>query len=504
MNPKLLYLLLFSFALRLALAFGIELGNDEVYYRIFALFPDWSYFDHPPLVAWLIRLTTLGSEVAPDGLVRLGAVVIGTINTYLVYRIVLRIARDQKAALLGALLYTASIYGFIISGTFIMPDTPLVLFWLLAIDRLWGILPCGKIGKSERRSMLLVGVFVGMAMLSKYTGAYLWGAAGLYILLFNRKWLVDWSLWAGGVLSLVVFAPVIYWNVQNDFVTFTFHGARVTAESSINPLFFGRELAGGLLYNNPVVWFVAVLALFAWRKRRFVSKEIYRLAVVFSLPMIALFLFVSLTRETLPHWAAPAYLALIVLGAVYLSQKKRAMMLAVMACALTFGVSVFGFVQIRYGVMDLDSREGVVDMGRRDFSLDTYGWKQGGELFAQYVAADTLMPKNGVTIIHNKWYDAAHLDAYFALPQGFELQTLGDTISTHYWEWINARRGGLTLGDSLYFISTSRKVIDPHEYYRGRFDSITPADTLKIYRCGRHEYNFYVYRMLGLKKECAL
>ncbi len=499
MNRKLLYLLLISLLVRLALAFGIELGNDEVYYRIFALFPDWSYFDHPPLVAWLIRMTTLGMDVAPDGLVRLGAVIIGTINTYLIYRIVYNIAQEQRAALIGALLYTASVYGFIISGTFIMPDTPLVLFWLLAMERLWRILPREKIGSSERRSMLLVGFYVGMAMLSKYTGAYLWGAAGLYILLFNRKWLKDWSLWIGGVLSVLVFMPVIYWNVQNDFVTFTFHGARVSAESSINPLFFGREFIGGILYNNPVVWFVALFALIAWRKRRFVSKEFYRMAVVFSLPMVALFLFVSLTRETLPHWAAPAYLALIVLSASYLSLKKRGVIVAASGCALTLGIALFGFAQIRYGVLDLDPRVGVLDMGRKDFSLDTYGWRQGGELFAGYVAADTLMPDEDVKIIHNKWYDAAHLDAYFALPHGFEVQTLGDTISTHYWEWINARRGGLTPGDSMYFISTSRKVIDPSEFYHGRFDSITPADTLKIYRAGRHEYSFYVYRMLGLK-----
>lgn len=69
------------------MAAGVELGNDEVYYRIFALFPDWSYFDHPPLVAWLVRLTTLGQSVVGEMWVRLGSIIIGTINTYLIFRI---------------------------------------------------------------------------------------------------------------------------------------------------------------------------------------------------------------------------------------------------------------------------------------------------------------------------------------------------------------------------------------------------------------------------------
>lgn len=523
MNKRLLYIFIISFLTRLLLAFGIELGNDEVYYRIFALFLDWSYFDHPPMVAWLIRLTTLGANVAPDGFVRLGAVIIGAINTLLIYRITKNVCNSEKAGLISALLYNGSIYCFIISGTFIMPDTPLTLFWLLALERLITILPCKEIEANQRRSMLLASFYIGLAMLSKYTGAYLWGAAGLYILLYNRQWLKEWSIYIGFIVSILIFTPVIYWNIENDFITFTFHGARVTAQNSIKWLYFGREIFGSIFYNNPINWVLALVAILSFKRGKsaantdivaegnYISRDSYRMLVIFSLPMILLFLSISLTRETLPHWAAPAYLSLIILTSAYLVNRRNALKLSVASMVFTLVVCLFGLIQINYGVLDLDSRTGINDLGRKDFSLDTYGWRQGGEKFAELVAKDKeqgivgedgelfTMP-DSTTIIHYSWSYAAHLDCYFAIPYGFTTKTIGKIESTHYWEWINKKRGGFAKGDSLYLVTSSRrKMLEPTEIYKDKFNTIMPADTIKIYRDKRHEYNFYVYRMLGYR-----
>ena len=44
---------------KIVLSVLLELGNDEVYYYTYALQPDWSHFDHPPMVGWLIRLSTI-------------------------------------------------------------------------------------------------------------------------------------------------------------------------------------------------------------------------------------------------------------------------------------------------------------------------------------------------------------------------------------------------------------------------------------------------------------
>lgn len=484
---KICILLIISFLARLFFAASVELGNDEVYYRIFGLFPDWSYFDHPPMTAWLIWLTTAGADVVPELLVRLGSVIIGTVNTYIVYRI----ASGGRTGFIAALLYTGSLYASVILGTFILPDTPLSLFWLLTLWIFTRILPARR----PSNLMLAAGVCIGFAILSKYTGAYLWGAAGLYILIYNRWWLTQWRLWASVAISVVMLYPIVHWNMQNDWISFTFHSARVTADNSINWLYFGRELMGGVLYNNPVNFILIFCAIVALLRGRFKSED-GRLLLIFSLPMIALFLAVSLTRETLPHWAAPAYFALILLAAQWLRQLKWAY-LSVGFIAI---VLVVGYFQISYGVVELGGKKDGIEIGRGDFTLDTYGWKQGGKAFGELHAGyvqQGLMPSDA-SLTQFGWDDAAHIDCYFGLPVGLKTKTLGDTVSTHYYEWINSRRGGFREGEHMYLVTTSRYFFDAEELYAGRFNEIYPADTLRIYRNGTHVMNYYVWRMKGL------
>ena len=53
MTPRraLFALIAASSALRLAWAASLGPGNDEAYHFLFAVHPDWSYFDHPPMLA---------------------------------------------------------------------------------------------------------------------------------------------------------------------------------------------------------------------------------------------------------------------------------------------------------------------------------------------------------------------------------------------------------------------------------------------------------------------
>jgi 4-amino-4-deoxy-L-arabinose transferase-like glycosyltransferase len=51
------------FALRLVIAGNTGLIDDEAYYRIWSLAPSLSYFDHPPMVAWIIAV---GRAIAGD------------------------------------------------------------------------------------------------------------------------------------------------------------------------------------------------------------------------------------------------------------------------------------------------------------------------------------------------------------------------------------------------------------------------------------------------------
>jgi len=494
MKKKLILLIAISTVIRAIAAAFTELGNDEVYYRILALFPDTGYFDHPPMVAWLAGLTTLWSITTCEFLVRLGPIIIGSVNTWLLYVLTRRLGGSERAGFAAALLCTGSIYMSVICGTFIMPDTPLTLFWLLSLLLLVDIFK-----NENNRSLLLFGLTTGLATLSKYTGGELWLGTGLYILLFDRKWLKNPYLYLSALISAACFTPVILWNIQNDFITFTFHGARITGGTEIEAYLFFRELLGEFYYNNPIDWILTLLAIIAMaRGKRLTEQKWLRLFLCIALPMILLFLAVSLTRETLPHWSAPAYLTLMPLAALYLDSLRK-LTWGYVASALILVTLLVGIYQVNVGPVEFPDRRGAWRLGSSDFSLDMYGWRQGGEKFDSIWRQDTLMPKDA-PIIQYGWDDAAHIDCYFALPYGHSMKTLGEMQSTHYWEWITKKRGGLHPGDDAWLITSSRYPLLPKVYYKDDFETIMPADTLKIYRSGNHVMNFYVYRMIGLKE----
>ena len=511
-NKILIWLLAISAVVRGILAAWMEFGNDEVYYWTYALYPDWSHFDHPPMVGWVIQLFSLNLLFDSEFFIRLASVVFMTANTYIIYRIGKDI-KDARAGLYAALLYTTSIYAFVITGIFIMPDTPLMLFWLLAvwmaIKNLKAKVPEPVEGPTDTntvlrqaqqpRFLLLFGLFAGLAMLSKYSGVFLWVGMALYILLFNRKQLKNPYLYLSLLISAICCIPILYWNLQNGFISFSFHSERVGG-NSINFSTFGTELAGEFLYNNPVVFILAFIAIFAALKKKIsMEKSVQRLLLCITLPMIVVFWVFSLMRPTLPHWNAPAYILLILLSAVYLRNRKvesdhlpKTIIAALSVLVITL---VIGVAEIKTGFIPLDKHTEPEMLGRDDFTLDMYGWRQLGDKFSEFreekIAEGIMKEEDG--IVANQWFPLANLDYYVARPLGMRVMGLGWPEFLHKYLWINNERGGFHLGEDYWFLSDSRYMKDPKETYQWYFKEIELVGTIEIERCGKPAKNFFVY-----------
>ncbi len=225
-NPKniqrnLIFVIVASMAIRGFLAWMLELGNDEVYYWTYALYPDLSHFDHPPMVGFIIQLFSFNLFFDNELFIRMSSVLLGGLNTWLIYLIGKNL-KNELTGLFSALLYNSSIYCFVIAGIFILPDTPQLFFWLASLYLLIVSLSGEEINKKSGKRILLAGLFIGLAMLSKYTSVFLWFGAGLYILIFRRTWFKRWELYLSVLFSLLVFLPAIIWNIQNQFISFTF------------------------------------------------------------------------------------------------------------------------------------------------------------------------------------------------------------------------------------------------------------------------------------------
>ncbi len=504
---KLFLLLIASFLVRSLIAANIDLSNDEVNYWVYALYPSLSHFDHPPMVGFFIQLFTLNLTFQSEFFIRAASLVIGTINTYIIFLIGRKLF-DTNAGLTAAILYTGSVYCSVILGLFILPDTPLSLFWLLTFYLTLKVVPEKNPDNKSKRLFLLIGVIIGLGMISKYTAVFLWIGILAYILFVNRTWLKTKELYISILLTAILFLPVIIWNIQNDFISFTFQGERVSlSESKLRFDFLGTELAGQIFYNNPINFIVIVMSLAALFKKKFtIQKDYVVLLLLWSFPIIFVFLLSSLTRRTLPHWSAPGYYGLIIIAAAYLSSisKNKVHISAKLSVLLITVVLLLGFVQIKTGFIYNDIKDRTpVDLGENDASLDLFGWHQLSAEFGKIYRRD--LANNSITanpyIITWRWFPAANYDYYIGNSSGVFSYAIGGLENIRNYFWINRKRIPPIIGSDAYYICSSRDYNLPSKFYSEYFTKFEPADTIKIMRNDINVMNYFVFRMKGLKKE---
>jgi 4-amino-4-deoxy-L-arabinose transferase-like glycosyltransferase len=489
----LIALIVISTVIRGVLAYILELGNDEVYYWLYATFPDLSHFDHPPMVGLFIQFFSLNLFFQNEFFIRLSSVLFGAVNTWLIYKIGEKL-RNPLCGLYTAVIYNCSVYCFIITGVFILPDTPLSFFWLLSLYLLLPALTEEVLSKTNRRKMLLAGCTIGMAMLSKYTGAYLWVASLAYIIFFNRKWLLTAELYISLFISLLFFSPVIWWNYSNHFISFAFQGERVNLFSSgLNFNSFLTELFGQILYNNPVVFFIIAFILYKlFRSQVAISSTHKRFLLMFSLPLILSFLCVSLFRGTLPHWSASGYMALIILAGYYFSSDGKIFFYKSIKIAMTMLLLV-----LVVGVTEIFT--GIIPIKGNDVTLDMYGWTQLKSKFETILNRDLQQNKvsKNIAMVSYRWFPAAHLDYYVATPLNLKLFALGNIQGIHKYAWINNIRGGMAQGGEAYCLVPVSDFKDPEEILSSWFSAIQLSDSIPILRNNKIANWFYIYRLSG-------
>lgn len=506
-KKTLIWLLSISALVRFILAYWLEFGNDEVYYWTFAMYPDWSHFDHPPMLGWVIQLFSLNLLFDSELALRISSVIFMTVNTYLVFLIGKQI-KNEQTGLYAAFLYTASIYAFVITGIFILPDTPQNLFWFLAL--LMFVKAFQNKQNQSFKWMILAGLFAGLSILSKYTGVFLWVGAGLYILFFDRRWLKSPALYLSVLLSLTCLLPVVYWNFDNNFVSFAFHGNRVGfVDAHLRFDLIGTELLGEFLYNNPINYILIIISLIAICKRKyFLDKHIQPLFLLIALPMIGIFWFVALFRSTLPHWVAPAFNTLIFVAAAFLNDKNlpengkikipNFIKAGVFLLAI---ILIIGSLEIKTGFIPLPNNQPYHRLGKNDFTLDMYGWRKVKDDFAKIrnekIAQGLMKETDG--LVSENWFPLANIDYYVAHPLGVKAYGMGNIEKIHKYLWINEMRGGMQKGNDYWFLTNSRDYKNPNDVFKGMFTEIITADTIEITRCGKPAKRYFVFLLKDLK-----
>ena len=169
--------LVFVFLLRLFLSAWIPLTADEAYFVLWGNNLDYGYYDHPPMVGWLLGVLLFISDAT--WWLRLPSVLLPIIISYLIFRLLQ--PRYPQVAAWVALVYLVAPVNII--NFLITTDTPLIFFSFISVVFFYRAL----YESESKRDFLLAGLFLGLAFFSKYFAVFLGITYGFYIILFHRN-----------------------------------------------------------------------------------------------------------------------------------------------------------------------------------------------------------------------------------------------------------------------------------------------------------------------------
>lgn len=436
----LLFTAIASLALRFWIAHALPITGDEAFFYWWGVYPDWGYYDHPPMVGWLIWLMrTLFGEAS--WAIRLPVVVLPLAVGATLWWALKPLSRERAAW--AVLLFWLAPVNWL--NSLITTDTPLIF---------WSLLSAGALLRAEQRAALdgrawrlyaLAGVFIGCAFLSKYFSVVLGLAYLLYFALYRReRWLA---------LALIVLCalpgPLINlgWNMGHGWANIMFNAINRNQDAAFawsKPLGYLGMLA--YLLTPAVLWLG-----FKYRAALRATVRQQRLVAMLIVVPLLFFAMLSLKKTVGLHWVLAFYPFVFVLLAFALPQaalKHCAKGMAWFTALHVLAVVAIGFTHVEQW------------QGKPRYYSMVRSFKTA-ELLAQVRTPDSVLMA----------------DAY--APAAAYGYTLGQYVPVFGPGKFHARQDDLLVDYAVYDGKTIRILVSdgeppPLDGYRPYFDSVQP------------------------------
>jgi 4-amino-4-deoxy-L-arabinose transferase-like glycosyltransferase len=201
-----------SLFVKLILATLVPLSADEAYYWTWSNFFQLSYYDHPPMIAWLFKI----GDIFPPFMVRWPAVIFFHLSFLLWFKFLKPLLNDKQLTHWFYLCLLCPLTG--LGSIILTPDIPLFLFFSLTLHFFFRALSSKSI-----QDYALFGAMLGLGFLSKYIIV----PAAILIVAF-LVWEKKWAHFKARPVAVIVLSgllfslPVLIWNWNNDFKSFSF------------------------------------------------------------------------------------------------------------------------------------------------------------------------------------------------------------------------------------------------------------------------------------------
>jgi 4-amino-4-deoxy-L-arabinose transferase-like glycosyltransferase len=357
-------------ALRLLAAAWTPLTFDEAYYWMWSKHLAGGYYDHPPAVALVIRLGTMIAGDTEFG-VRLVSVLLALPMSWAVFRATSILFGGVRVAATATIFLNVTLMAAV--GTLIVtPDAPLLVASSFVLFYLAKVLETGR-----GVWWLAVGAAIGAALLSKYSALFFGPAILIWLVSVPklRHWLVAPWPYLGGLVALALFSPVILWNADHHWVSFSKQIGRARIED-LRPFFIAELIPTQIAFATPLVWILGAMGLYALLARRpgLVAGRTLINATFWTIALY--FIWHSLHARVEANWFAPVYPAFAIAAAVaahltHWEVRPQRIVDFCLGWALPTGVLIFA-------LLILQANTGVLTGYRRDATVRSVGvgWRE--------------------------------------------------------------------------------------------------------------------------------
>jgi hypothetical protein len=360
-------------ALRLVAAIWTPLTFDEAYYWMWSQHLAGGYYDHPPMVAIVIRLGTVIAGDSELG-VRLVSILLALPMSYAVYRTAMILFGGMRVAATATILLNVTLMAAV--GTLIVtPDSPLLVAASFVLFFLAKVLETGR-----GAWWLAVGTAVGVALASKYTALFFGPAILIWLVTVPklRRWLISPWPYLGGLVALAIFAPVILWNADHHWISFIKQIGRARIED-FRIAFIGDLIPTQIAFATPLVFILGAMGLYALFRRKAGALAARMLIETVFWTIVVYFIWHSLHARVEANWFAPVYPAFAIAAAVaaHLTQwdvRQQRLIDFCLRWASPIGILMFALLVVQ-------ANTGVLSGYRRDATVRSIGvgWRELAE-----------------------------------------------------------------------------------------------------------------------------
>ncbi len=422
--------------LRLVAAAVTPLTFDEAYYWMWSKALAGGYYDHPPMVALVIRAGTLIAGDTAFG-VRLVSILLALPMSYAVYRAAAILFGGVRLAATAAILLNVTLMASV--GTLIVtPDAPLLVaasFVLLALAKVL------ETGRGEW--WLAVGAAVGFALLSKYSALFFGPAILIWLLVAPkpRRWLLTPWPYLGGLLAFAIFTPVLIWNAEHHWVSFLKQISGRARVEDFRPTYLLELVPAQIAFATPLVFILGAMGLHALARRKTGAQPARVLVNATFWTITAYFIWHALHARVEANWFAPIYPAFMVAAAVAAHLVRWEGGLQRVADFCLRWAAPTGIVMFALLIVQADT--GWLTGYRRDATVRSVGvgWRElAGEI-------EALRKRTGATCVLAPDYGTTSWLAFY-LPPGTCVAQQSQRI-----RWVNMREpDAAQLAGSLLYI----------------------------------------------------